>query len=230
MPDPETYFVNLDDAIMSSSTGSTTRIIEIIVSEGKRRVIFACDGCGKPKTTTIGQFRLSTYHYCNEECLHASYTGDKCGSYKHGYSKLPEYGIWQAMKNRCYRTKGQDYENYGGRGIKVCERWRSSVVNFIEDMGLRPSKSHSINRKDNDANYSCGKCDECLANGWTANCEWATRNEQLGNRRNSVVVGGPTGPVPLSEACRQLGISFEAVRNYIYRSKQSPDEALRHFL
>lgn len=53
--------------------------------------------------------------------------------YKHGYSTLPEYGIWQAMKNRCYNKNTPYYEDYGGRGITVCERWRNSIMNFIED-------------------------------------------------------------------------------------------------
>jgi hypothetical protein len=67
-------------------------------------------------------------------------------------------------------------------GIVVCDRWLNSFTNFFEDMGHRPSVTHSVERINNEENYSCGKCDQCLANGWTANCYWATPKEQARNR------------------------------------------------
>ena len=59
-------------------------------------------------------------------------------------------------------------------------------MHFIEDMGEPPTDKHEIDRKDNDGNYSCGHCEECLRNGWVANCRWATRTEQMRNTSRNV--------------------------------------------
>lgn len=94
----------------------------------------------------------------------------------------PTYQIWRGMKRRCFRVSATDYVAYGGRGIVVCSGWKSSFASFLEDMGERPSVEYSIDRRDNDGNYSCGHCDECVSEGWVANCRWATRAEQRRNQ------------------------------------------------
>lgn len=88
----------------------------------------------------------------------------------HGMSKSPEYMIWQNMKARCYYPRDISYVNYGGRGIKVCDRWLNSFDNFIADMGKRP-KGTSIERKNNDGDYS------------PENCVWLDRSLQNHNQR-----------------------------------------------
>lgn len=92
---------------------------------------------------------------------------------RHGESgkgrKTPEYLCWWSMKGRCFNPKNASFHRYGGRGITVCERWASSYLAFLEDMGRRPSPEHSIDRIDNDGNYEPG------------NCRWATKSEQGGN-------------------------------------------------
>ena len=75
------------------------------------------------------------------------------------------------MKYRCSNPRAKDYPDYGGRGIKVCERWLNSFENFLADLGPRPTPQHSIERLDNDGNYEPG------------NCVWATKQEQNRNRR-----------------------------------------------
>lgn len=89
---------------------------------------------------------------------------------KHGLKKTPEYSVWSAMKKRCYNQKSINYHLYGGSGVTVCDRWINSFNYFLEDMGQRPSKSHSIDRINNDGNYE------------PSNCRWATRQQQVINR------------------------------------------------
>lgn len=87
----------------------------------------------------------------------------------------PEYRAWEAMRQRCLNPNNPKYPRYGGRGIKVCPRWRS-FIGFLADMGKRPSAQHSLDRKDNDGNYE------------PDNCRWATRLEQDLNTSRSRLV------------------------------------------
>jgi len=82
-----------------------------------------------------------------------------------------EYSIWYGMIARCYNENNTSYRNYGNRGIVVCNHWLFSFENFFKDMGTRPSHSHSIDRADNDGNYTPN------------NCRWATRAQQSNNTR-----------------------------------------------
>lgn len=83
-----------------------------------------------------------------------------------------EYNSWRSMIGRCTRTKNNRYERYGGRGIKVCDRWLESFPDFLTDMGPKPTPNHSIDRyPDPDGDYEPG------------NCRWATREEQEANKR-----------------------------------------------
>lgn len=86
----------------------------------------------------------------------------------HGLSNTREYKIWKGIRKRCLNPKAPHFNRYGGRGITICERW-SKFENFIQDMGMAPSSSHSIDRMNNDGNY----CPE--------NCRWATAEQQIRN-------------------------------------------------
>ena len=81
---------------------------------------------------------------------------------------------WYAMMQRCYNPACPNFRNYGERGISVCERWRTSMENFIADTGEPPTMKHSIDRINNDGNYEPG------------NVRWATSKEQIANRRKRV--------------------------------------------
>jgi hypothetical protein len=88
----------------------------------------------------------------------------------HGMTGTPEHRAWLDMRKRCVNPRNKKFKHYGGRGIRVCERW-DSFANFYADLGPRPSPLHSLDRIDNDGNYESG------------NCRWATRSEQRRNQR-----------------------------------------------
>lgn len=92
---------------------------------------------------------------------------------KHGKSRTKIYKVWTSMRLRCNNKLDRGYDNYGGRGIKVCERWETSFENFLADMGYSPP-GMSLDRIDNDGDYE------------PENCRWATPSQQLGNQRKSV--------------------------------------------
>ncbi|HDR9285133.1 TPA: hypothetical protein QDB46_000187 [Burkholderia multivorans] len=130
---------------------------------------------------------------------------------KHGHKRknaaTAEYKTWLGMKRRCYDIKFKDYPNWGGRGIKVCDRWNDSFDAFFADMGPRPSSGHTIDRLDSNKDYEPG------------NCRWATVQEQGGeNRRGliSVEIDG-TKFSSLKSACEAYGMPYTAVFDRIKR-------------
>jgi hypothetical protein len=94
---------------------------------------------------------------------------------------IPLLNVWAGMIQRCMNPNATSYPCYGDAGVTVCERWLNSREAFEQDMGERP-KGTFLGRFLDIGNYSCGHCEECIANGWLRNVEWQTRTEQGAER------------------------------------------------
>jgi hypothetical protein len=127
--------------------------------------------------------------------------GEDTARFKHGLSETAEHNIWMSMINRCTNPANKSWEYYGGRGIRVCDRWKTDFRNFLSDMGPRPSADHSVDRfPDQNGDYE------------PSNCRWATAKEQARNMRRNRMVDLDGGRVSLAEACERTGTNYGAAK------------------
>jgi hypothetical protein len=137
------------------------------------RFICQCD-CGNIATVAANSLVTSRTRSCG--CLNKECSSERIRAINttHGHRHTPEYGCWTNMKTRCTNPDASGYERYGGRGISVCPEWMNSFEQFHSDMGDKPEPKqlYSIERLNNDGNYSA------------LNCVWATKSDQAYNRRN----------------------------------------------
>lgn len=124
--------------------------------------------------------------------------------FSHGMCKTSVYRRWAAMVERCQAPSSTSFQNYGGRGIKVCEQWLK-FENFIRDMGHPPTPAHTLERIDNNGNYE------------PSNCRWATRKDNNRNRRANryLTLRGETRS--MAEWCERLGLSYSAISTRVLR-------------
>lgn len=137
-----------------------------------RRVECRCE-CGVVKEYLLPRLRNGGTKSCG--CLAREQAVINGNRTTHGGTGTAEYSTWTGMRERCNNSKSAAYAYYGGRGIKICERWQK-FSNFLKDMGEKPSAEHSIDRINNNGNYEPG------------NCRWATVYQQARNRSNNVMV------------------------------------------
>lgn len=195
--------------------------IEEVSGENPRRFLCKCV-CGTIKGILISDLIAGSSKSCG--CLRGSLISEK--RTRHGLTESREYNSWCGMKNRCYNTKSKKYPIYGARGITMCHRWFNSFDEFYEDMGQKPSISHSIDRVDNNGNYDCGKCDDCHSRGvFNCNCRWATAKQQGRNTRSNRYFDYNGKRLMLVELSEISGFSVSLIRLRI-NSGMTLDEAL----
>lgn len=133
---------------------------------------------------------------------------NKGNNYKHGMCKAGQqtrfWKIWAGMKNRCLSSTTPCFHKYGGRGIKVCERWMK-FENFYEDMKEGYTDKLTLERKNNNGNYEL------------SNCRWATWMEQQNNKRNSVFIEYGGLKLTVSQWARKLGFNPKSFRHRLER-------------
>jgi hypothetical protein len=121
---------------------------------------------------------------------------------RHGHARggkhTPEYHAWQNMRQRCGNPRNRRFRNWGGRGIKVCERW-ADFENFLADMGIRPHGT-TLDRRDTNGHYEPG------------NCRWATPTEQGRNSRRNHLIEHNGERLCLAEWATKLGIAAATIR------------------
>lgn len=121
----------------------------------------------------------------------------------HGGTKTKEFRVWMQMKARCKNPKDKAYKDYGGRGIKVCERWRE-FGDFIADMGKCPA-GRSLDRINNNGDYEPG------------NCRWATKKEQANNTRQTKMIEYKGRTMALRYWCDELNLNHAKTRIRIFQ-------------
>jgi hypothetical protein len=132
----------------------------------------------------------------------------------HGKSKTPVHNRWLMMLSRCRNPRDADFCHYGGRGIRVCDRWAASFEAFLADMGEPPAPRMEIDRIDNDGAYEPG------------NCRWATHKENLRHTRRSRFLEHDGLRLTVSQWAERLGIGEATIRTRIDRYGWSVADAL----
>jgi hypothetical protein len=150
--------------------------------------------CGETKEIRTDPLVHGRINSCG--CIRSESSGNL--NYKHGEGgKTKENRIWSHIINRCTCITDKKYLYYGGRGIQICDRWRNSYENFLQDMGRCPDNKSSIGRINNNGNY-------CLEN-----CRWEDNKEQANNKRSNVFLEYNGIILTMKQWSEKLGYKYE---------------------
>jgi|688.fasta_scaffold427532_2 hypothetical protein len=181
---------------ISNLLGSKINRLTILKSFD-RKYLVKCD-CGVEKIVFAQDVYKEKTKSCG--CL-ANEKITKHGKLKTNGNCLDKatYSCYSSMKQRCLNKKSTGYENYGGRGIKICPEWIASFEKFYKDMGQRPSLKHSIDRIDNDGDYN------------PENCRWSLHEEQMQHTSKTIQIKFGDVTKSLSYWCKFFGIGHKTV-------------------
>ena len=184
--------------------GSLTVIRSIVDLNGEQK--FVCDCiCGNQVAVKKSYLHRRANNPKRPRCSECSYRAKIKHGETAGHKPTPEHRTWSEMKQKCYSPTHHAYADYGGRGITMCDRWRYSFLNFLEDMGRKPSAKHSIDRINNDGNYE------------PSNCRWATALIQANNTRRTRKIRLYGANLSTQEWCRLLGMGRTTLRHRLNR-------------
>jgi hypothetical protein len=155
---------------------------------GRERLWDVLCQCGLKAAVSGRELRMHRSLSCG--CLAVDLTTLRI---KHGGTYTAEYLIWHAAKSRCRNPNGSNFHLYGGAGITFCDRWLNDFAAFYADMGPRPSRRHSLDRRDGTKGYEPG------------NCRWATRDTQNSNKRTNHFVDYAGRRLTITQAVRAAG-------------------------
>lgn len=178
--------------LVNVSFGKLT-ILERIKEGKKLKARVQCE-CGTIYIAQLGNIKINKYG-----CRECMLENKPPPVYKtHGKSKIAEYEVWRGMRQRCNYKHARAFHNYGARGISIDPSW-NDFEQFINDMGRRPSKRHSLERVDNDKGYS------------RENCIWTVPEVQHRNKRNNVFIRVNGETRCKTDWCIKLNIPISAV-------------------
>ena len=173
---------------------------------GQPRWLCKCD-CGNTKILTGSDLRSGSTSSCGclwrERIIAAKTT--------HGMSRSEVYAEYKDMKSRCYNENAHNYSYYGGRGIKICDRWRDDIREFYNDVSMLPNfgeEGYTLDRIDNDGDYE------------PDNVRWATHKEQSNNRRPRIgdrIYRYDGEMRSLREISNMTGISYSTLSNRLLK-------------
>lgn len=165
----------------------------------KFRIARSCEYCGAHFEAVKSKVLAGFARFCSQSCR------AKACVTQHGHNRdgrhSPTYASWRSMRQRCGNPNDPKYNHYGGRGIAVCEEWRT-FAGFLRDMGERPVGT-SLDRIDNDGDYC------------PANCRWATQSEQCRNMRVTAMVTYRGAPIAVADLADHFGLAHCALKHRI---------------
>ena len=208
--------------LIKDETGNTygrLYVVELSASDDSGKACWVCKcKCGNITVVSGDRLRQGVTKSCG--CLAIDIIGNmnKTHGFTSGGRKSPTYKSWTGMRGRCYTKTNKKYLRYGGRGIKMCDRWKDSFDNFLADIGLKPSPEHSIDRINNDGNYEPGTC------------RWATDIEHSRNKSTTLRIRFQGEENDLATWCEKLGLPYHRTWQRLYRLGHSVDVAFTNTL
>jgi hypothetical protein len=165
---------------------------------GRKAYLCLCD-CGAEKVLRSSYLQSGNVRSCG--CLRSEANAAAGERRKVPGAKRHQalYHRWATMKQRCENPGNPFFKNYGGRGITVCEAWRTSFDAFLADMGEPPTDAHTLERIDNDGSYS------------PENCRWALRSEQLRNQRRTILITIDGETMAAKDWAARTGVSYQSM-------------------